>query len=935
MPYRNKRNPKKNRLSTALLAALLLPASGLAFAQDADESKEGDDAKTLEKVIVTGSLIPQTQIETATPVMVITAEDIAARGFTGVADALQKSTFATGSVQGSQTSASFTQGAETISMFGLSVGYTKFLIDGRPMVNYPALYNGSDAFNNISGIPIDLVDRIEILPGGQSSLYGSDAIAGVVNIILKKSMDGSIVTVRGGAYDEGGGSSMRASFATGFSSDDGRFNVLLGLQAEDRKPIWAYQRDLTKQYYTDGASPPLASRDWLVTSPFTSYNWLVSDDACDAVSGGFGGTVDLQQRPGFGDELYCGSFFSPGYRTLLNDKNAYQLYSHLTFDISDNARMYADVLYSREEVSYHVGSNYTWWGTSVEWGYFYDPRYDDFFTIQRGFVPEDMGPGGYRNSMNTDKSDAYALVFGFDGTFGDSNWDYDISINHSRYKLDEVGFVRWADPINQFFQDMVLGPQLGLDPYYSFYPVFTPDYDAFYRLLTPEEFRSFTGFATSRSKTTDTFLRAMVVNSALWEMGGGDAGVAIAVEVGSDEWDYDPYPGYLNGEVWGTTAVAGEGDRDRYAVTGELRTPWHETFTTTLSARYDAYRFSGRTMDKPTYSLGMEFRPTDSVLVRGKYGTAFKAPPLPDLYQGLSGYYSFVTDYYNCALLGYSFADAPVNCPSTHSNRQFFGQQSGSIDLDPINADVWTVGVVFAPTDRLSFSLDYHSWDLNDEINTQNPNELALIEARCRLGELDISSPTCQAALDQVTRGANGRIAQIYTPKVNVSEETAEALVAAVNWGWTWEGKGDFFLRANYTRMLDHTYTPYDGDEPIDLLERPGWSSEPDSKADVALTFRRDRWSTTLYANWIDNTPTYASRVADENLGEVGSWTRFNASFSWAPLDNLEFSFMVNNLLNEMPPEDHTYPGTTGAPYNSSQYDVFGRAYYFEARYSF
>src|SRR5690606_14262319 len=82
-----------------------------------------------------------TQIETATPVMVITAEDIAARGFTGVADALQKSTFATGSFQGSQTSASFTQRAETISMFGLSVGYTKFLIDGRPMVNYPALYN--------------------------------------------------------------------------------------------------------------------------------------------------------------------------------------------------------------------------------------------------------------------------------------------------------------------------------------------------------------------------------------------------------------------------------------------------------------------------------------------------------------------------------------------------------------------------------------------------------------------------------------------------------------------------------------------------------------------------------------------------------------------------------------------------------------------------
>ena len=97
---------------------------------------------------------------------------------------LQKSSFATGGVQNNQSSASFTQGAETLSLFGLSASYVKYLIDGRPMANYPALYNGSDVFNNISGIPIELVERIEILPGGQSSLYGSDAIAGVVNICL-------------------------------------------------------------------------------------------------------------------------------------------------------------------------------------------------------------------------------------------------------------------------------------------------------------------------------------------------------------------------------------------------------------------------------------------------------------------------------------------------------------------------------------------------------------------------------------------------------------------------------------------------------------------------------------------------------------------------------------------------------------------------------
>lgn len=215
--------PKRSILATAILAATLLPAA--AFAQE--ETSTDPEAKSLEKVTVTGSLIPQTELETFVPVTIITAEDIRARGFSSVAEVLQKSSFATGGVQGAQTSASFTQGAEAVSLFGLPPGYVKYLIDGRPMANYPALYNGSDTFNNISGIPIDLVDRIEILPGGQSSLYGSDAIAGVINVILKKKLDGAVMSVRGGTYTEGGGNTIRFTFADGWTSADGRSNVLL------------------------------------------------------------------------------------------------------------------------------------------------------------------------------------------------------------------------------------------------------------------------------------------------------------------------------------------------------------------------------------------------------------------------------------------------------------------------------------------------------------------------------------------------------------------------------------------------------------------------------------------------------------------------------------------------------------------------------------
>lgn len=136
----------RNRLTAATLAALLLPA--LAYGQDAGTNdSEGSKATTLDKVTVTGSLIPQTQIETATPVITIDAEQIHARGYTSVLDILRSSSFASGGVQGGETSASFTQGAETVSMFGLSPSYTKYLINGRPMGNYPALYNGTDAFS--------------------------------------------------------------------------------------------------------------------------------------------------------------------------------------------------------------------------------------------------------------------------------------------------------------------------------------------------------------------------------------------------------------------------------------------------------------------------------------------------------------------------------------------------------------------------------------------------------------------------------------------------------------------------------------------------------------------------------------------------------------------------------------------------------------------
>lgn len=902
---------------------------------NADQSKK---AKKLETITVTGSLIPQTDIETATPIMTITAQDMKVRGFTTVAEALQQSSFATGSVQGSQASASFTQGAQTLSMFGLPVGFVKYLIDGRPMGNFPALYNGSDTFNNLAGIPMDMVDHIDVLPGGQSSLYGSDAIAGVINIVLKKHLDAPAIDARYGWHSDGGGADRRLSIADSFSA--GKFNMVVGAQFQSTQPIWGTDRSLTKQYFTQGRTAPVASRDYLVISG-TGAGYLFEDpNGCANVTSQFGGTEGYRTRANSGN--YCGSFYTPGYRTLTNDQKTANLYTHATFDVSDNLQLYGDVLYNYDEQRYNVGSNYTWWGTSIDYGYIYDPNLDDFVQLQRAFSPEDVG--GYKSIMNHQYDNSYFLTLGGNGTFGDSNWDYDLSFTHSQDKLTQHNFQRFAGPIDAYFEQHVLGPQLGMDPYYGAYPEYAPDYAAFYTTMSPSDFASFTGYTDTRAKTWDNMVRGQLTNASLFSLPGGDAGMAVVLEGGNQGWDYTPDPRLLDGEVWGTTDVQGAGHRSRAAATTELKFPLFSMLTVDVSGRYDNYKVSGENVGHGTYNLGLEFRPFESLLLRGRYGTAFKVPTLSDEYQGLSGYYSFVTDYSNCARLGFTGAEVS-NCPTRYSDVQFFGQQAGSTDLQPITAKVWSYGAVWAPTSKLSMSVDYLHWDINNEVAAQSADGLAQTEYLCNIGTIDPTSPTCQAAYAQITRGTPttpgmlGNILQIYTPKVNVSNEQVNAITADINYVQDIGALGRLSFRASYSDVLKHTQQAYPEDPTVDLLRHPYYSTDFKTKVNGSLTWSLDKWSATLYANRYGRTPNYLASAldnySDPGTGKLGAWMLYNASVTFNPVPKLGLSLMVNNLFNKMPPMDHSYPGTSSTPYNVNNYNVYGRAMYIEANYKF
>ncbi|RDY69490.1 TonB-dependent receptor plug domain-containing protein [Lysobacter soli] len=947
MPVSNNRL-RRSRLSAALCLVFALSVVQNAQAARAAAAQESASTATdLDAVTVTGSLIPQTQLENFTPVTVVSAEDIQARGFTSVADVLQQSSFQTGGLQGGQTSASFTQGAEAAGMFGLDPGYTKYLIDGRPMANYPALYNGSDTFNNISGIPVDLVDRIEILPGGQSSLYGSDAIAGVVNVILKKHADGLSLNVRGGMFSEGGGDSLRVTASEGFGSADGRFNLAAGLQYETRDPIWGHQRALTREFNVDGYTAQTASRDYLITNGSARNTYVFADPSrCANVGGQFDGSEQLSSRAGLGQ--YCGSFLTPGYRTIRNGKDALQGYAHATFDVNDNVQLYGDLLASHEDVDYATGSSYTWWGTGAKYGYFYDPDRKALLNLQRAFSPEDIGGLGFADIMNTDRNRSWQLTLGAQGRFGASAWDWDVGVTSTRYELTEHRFARFADAIDAYFVSHVLGPQLGVN---RGYPVFRPDYAAFYSPMSPSDFASFTGYVDTRSETKDDTLRAQFTNASLFPLPGGEAGLAVVVEGGKQGWDYTPDarllqdPVTLKSGVWGQTSVSGSGDRDRYAVTGELRLPLWNPLTVTLSGRYDAFDVGGQTIDKPTYSLGVEYRPVESILLRGKYGTAFRAPTLSDVFQGLSGFYGSNTDYYRCSLDGY----VPGNTTGcAYDNTRYFGQQSGNPELRPIEADVWNAGVVYAPASNFSLSVDYFRWDIRDEVDQLSADQLLLAEYFCRTGQANTASAGCDNALAWVTRGPNDEITRLYTPKVNVSQQMLGALTVSLNYVLDLARWGSLAFAGNYTNNLEHTVTPLPGDEPVDLLRDPYamwlYDAYAKTRADASLAWSLGRWTTTAYANRIGSTPNYLAYTSDswdyqtngQHAGRWAPYTTWNLSFNYDATDFLRLSLLVNNVLDKMPDaQAATYPGTTATPYNSGLYNPYGRSMYLEMRYRF
>ncbi|MBS0581863.1 MAG: TonB-dependent receptor [Proteobacteria bacterium] len=932
----NKRLPLAAAILFALAAITQAPAAQAqnSAGNSADSAADKKDSNQLETVVVTGSLIPQAQIETASPVLTITSAQMKREGFGNVYDALRALPLATGSVQDGQFQGGFTQGAGTLSLLGLDPAFTLTLIDGHPLADYPLLYNGQSNFVDLTNIPMGMIDHIDVLPGNQSSIYGSAAIAGVINIVLKRKVDGVELNYRVGGYDRGGGANQRLELLGGHSFSNG-INLTWGVQIGNQNPVWGFQR---RDFFSTTDNPNAAAR--YGTRTFL-YNYYTPSGAtryidpgastCTPLSSNYGGTTNYQFRAGRG--YYCGSTEAPGYdATLASADRSAAGYLHVSDRLNDNVEIYATVLYNADSSRYGDGTRF--WtpnGGNVGSGNFFNATTGRTESFQHFFSPEESGGLGVQGVRELKR--AYNVYGGARGGIGTSNWTWDAYYDRSEYFDKTKELWPLQDKVDAFFEQQFLGPKLGIAD--SGDPIYAPDPGKFYQSLTPAQYMSFQGMIASKSKTSTEHLNLQLTNTELFTLPAGAVGVAGIAQVGRQKWSNPAQPELIDGAFWGRSGTSGAGTRNSWAVAGEVRVPVLSTLTANVSARYDDYSNDGGGGDsKATYKLGLEYRPLESLLFRGSYATAFRAPDMGYTFSGLSGSFTTLTDYYRCHVQepGVPIEDCSYNAEGV------FSQHHGNRDLKSITARSFGYGVVYSPTADINVKADYYDVKLKNEVQREDRDLFLRQELACRTGQLDINSPTCVKALSRIVRAAADapvplQLLEVDNNPINIASERVAGIVFSGNYRLRTDRFGDFTFGANYNVTTKHTATPSPGDPQIDLLRDPFNSTEFKTVFSGSLGWQRDAWSATLRGTRYGKAPNYratlaAGGYATPGAGTLSPCTLYNGSVGYSFADKASLTFIVNNIFDKDPPKD---PTNTALPYyNYFNYNVYGRQFWLE-----
>lgn len=935
MDTKEQHRPRTSALAVAL--SIILAAPLAAHAQETGAAQETAAApattdevetSTLDGIVVTGSRIKRSQIEGPSPITVIDSAQIEREGFTTVSDALNTLTQGTGQIQTEMDSGSFTQNANVINLRGLGPGRVLVLIDGRRATDYPLPFNGQSNIVNLGAIPAAAVERIELLAGGASAIYGSDAVAGVLNVVLKKQFDGLAVNATVGGTQDGGGASKRAQLVGG--NQVGGLGLVYAFEYLDRQPIWAFQREALDSVADNPIGPVVNTRSALILDPFDSdgdgFTYIdPTPEACAPL----GPELSYSFRAGAG--FYCGRPDDISQFTLRNKSQDLSGYLNATFDMDNGSQLFGSVALWDSKAEFNVGTPF--W-TEIDHNFVIDAGADpslDIFgvggqtvSLQRIVTSREIG-GRDRNNQKFDER-TWTVNGGLRGMFWNDRFDYELAYTHSEYAVtrDRPLFLEAAIE-NHFY-----GPQIGeVDGI----PVYDIPRERIYEPFTPELYASLTGIDHTEADSSNDLL-SLVVSGDLFELPAGPVGAAGVLEWGSQEYTIDLDDRLVNGDFWGFTGTGGGGKRDRYAVGVEFRIPVFESFTTSLAGRYDKYDDITEVDDAFTYSLGLEWRPFDSLLLRGSYSTSFRAPDMHFVFAEPSGFFTTVVDEYLCR------RDEPgvplPQCTVPEANPS--GQRQGNPGLREETGKSWTYGLVWDAFEGFSVSADYYHIELEDIVNDLSTARLLRTEADCRLGStiggapVDINSAECQDAMARIIRAPDDgsifgeTIVNIITGPINRALQSTSGIDVAARYRLDTERFGRFNFDLSWSHVLDEKRAQFAEDPIVDYRDNPQ-NFDFRSRVRGSVNWQAGPWSTTLFGIRYGSTPNWFETT------RIGSWTKYNLNLTYRFNERMSAAIIVNNLLDEPPPRDPTF--NTYPYFSTANYDPYGREAFVQFDYRF
>lgn len=957
LKYTNQRHPISVAIRKILLVGIATSIFAVPTLYGAEETEESEEEAT---ITITGSRLSRTDVESAAPLHVITADDIQANGFTTAFEAIKSLTQVNGSSQGAQDGGTFTQGADSINLRAIGPGRTLTLINGRRMADYPLPFNGQSNIVNVANIPAIMIDRIEVLSSGASAIYGSDAIAGVFNIILKDNVEGMHVSARIGDTSDGGGASQRLQFTAGKTTEN--LNVVYGIEMFKRDPIMAFERDFMDSYKDNpdvisGATSVVNSRSFLILDPFRSTGPTSYVDpgaaTCDPLTDLARGSIEYSYRPGAG--YYCGTADDIGFSSIRNAKDTLTGFLNLNYELNSDHDLFSTIIITDSETEFDVGTNFWQYEGGLDTNdlgrYFLNEASPDVFGIggrpelwQRIFTPEEVA-----DNNNHSNETAIDVTVGARGEFF-AGFEYEASFSLSKYDLKRERRLIDKASADLFF----LGPVTGTSDFgFGVWNIHDAPASNMYRQLTQDEFLSISGIDTTKADSQNVTASFILTNEEMWQLPAGDVGFALVLEAGSQEYSIDLDPKLINREWFGFTGTGGGGERDRIAVGTEFSVPITEDLTASIAARWDKYDDVTNVDDATTYNLGLEYRPVENLLLRGTIATSFRAPDMHFVYADPSGFFTSATDQYLCRLQGQVVTSPSGSADYTNcivnigvggsvgldGTYGIEGARQGSTFLEEETGESMTIGFVYDITDEMSITLDYYSIKLENVVRDNSISSLLELEANCRLGSnfsgtetFDIGSGQCQNALANVTRGISADVPNsdfidtVTTGPINAAIRETAGFDVAFDYALFTDSMGEFRFNVNYN-ITDKDQDQISVDDDVRDLRNHMQIFNYRSQVTATTNWRYDDFSTTLFARRTGSLPNWAE--TERCCGR----TTVNMSVAYEATEDLSILFIVNNLQNKSPQVDPTF--NSYPYYFTGQVDAYGREYSIQVDYAF